>query len=488
VGNVRTALYNWLVARQRGGRFILRSEDTDLERSRREYEDQLLADLRWFGLDWDEGPDVGGEFGPYRQSERLELYREAAARLLDAGLAYRCFCSEEELDHERERAKAEQRPYRYSGECRRLTEAEVEAKLKAGTPSTLRFRVREGRVAWSDLVRGSVEWDAEVLGDFVIVKSDGWPVYNFAVVVDDISMKITHVIRGDGHLPNTPRQILIYESLGASPPVFAHLSTILGPDGAKLSKRHGAASLGEFREQGYVPDALFNFLSLLGWSPPEGQSEVLTKEQLLSLFSLDRVSKAPAVFDSHKLNWVNRAYLKTLPREQIVGAAAEYLSRAGRLAADPDAATREWLEMVTDAVLTHLDHLSQIVAETSLIFEYDLSSANELHEIKELLADPDALSVVRSLGEELADVEEITAETFKAAAAKVRERTGRKGKALFHPIRIALTGRPSGPELDKLVPIYEIGAALALPQPVLSVRERISAFLQWAGAQAASKH
>lgn len=480
VGNVRTALYNWLFARQRGGSFILRIEDTDVERSRREYEEHILEDLRWLGLDWDEGPDVGGDFGPYRQSERLTLYREYAERLLDAGWAYRCFCTEEELERERERARAENRPYRYGGRCRRLPDSEARERAEAGEPHVLRFRVRSGSIVWEDVVRGPVRWDAEVIGDFVILKSDGWPVYNFAVVVDDLLMRITHVIRGDGHLPNTPRQLLLYEALGATPPVFAHLSTILGADGTKLSKRHGATALREFREQGYVPEALFNFLALLGWAPPQEVGEILSREQLLQLFALENVSKAPAIFDQQKLKWMNRAYLKAKPLDELVTAVLPYLQRAGRLPTPVDTATREWLRRVVDAVLTHLEHLSQIVEETRIIFEYELSTALAYPEVQEVVEDPGALDVLARLGQELADVPEVTTETFRAAAARVREQTGRKGRALFHPIRVALTGRPSGPELDKLVPIYEIGSTLPLPQPIPSVRERLRTFLTWA--------
>ncbi|HXF06672.1 MAG TPA: glutamate--tRNA ligase [Blastocatellia bacterium] len=480
VGNVRTALFNWLFARQQGGRFILRIEDTDLERSRREYEEQMLQDLRWLGLDWDEGPDVGGDYGPYRQSERLDIYRHYARQLLEGGWAYPCFCTEEELERERERAVAEHRPYVYSGRCRHLPAEDVARRLHARVPHTIRFRVRPGLIIWDDLVRERVQWEAALIGDFVILKSDGWPVYNFAVVVDDLLMRITHVIRGDGHLPNTPRQLLLYEALGATPPLFAHLSTILGPDGTKLSKRHGATSLGEFRERGYLPDALFNFLALLGWAPPEGQGEVLSREDLLALFRLERVSRAPAIFDVTKLNWMNRTYLKAMPRERVVQSALVYLQKAGRLGSEHDERLRAWLERVVDAVFTHLETLSDIVEQTSIIFDYDLEAARAYPEVAHLLQDREALDALRVLDAELARETTITRETFRAACARVSQRTGRKGRALFHPIRLALTARPSGPELDKLVPIYEEGSRLTLPRPVLSVRARLQRFLQWA--------
>lgn len=480
VGNVRTALFNWLFARQQGGRFILRIEDTDRERSRREYEAQMLEDLRWFGLDWDEGPDVGGDSGPYRQSERVDIYRHYARQLVERGWAYPCFCMEEELQQERARAIAEHRPYVYSGRCRHLPAEEVAQRLRAGAPHTIRFRVRPGLIVWDDLVRERVQWEAALIGDFVILKSDGWPVYNFAVVVDDWLMRITHVIRGDGHLPNTPRQLLLYEALEATPPLFAHLSTILGPDGTKLSKRHGATSLGEFRERGYVPEALFNFLALLGWAPPEGRSEVLSRQEVLALFRLERVSKAPAIFDIAKLNWMNRTYLKAMPREKVVQAALPYLQKAGRIGEEHDARLLAWLERVVDAVFTHLETLADIVEHTRVIFDYDLEAARSSPEVMHLLQDADALDALRRLDAELVRETVITSETFRAACARVSQRTGRRGRALFHPIRLALTARPSGPELDKLVPLFEEGSRLALPRPLLSVRQRLQRFLEWA--------
>jgi glutamyl-tRNA synthetase len=478
VGNLRTALFNWLFARRQEGAFILRIEDTDLERSRPEYDRQIYDDLKWFGLDWDEGPDVGGDRGPYRQSQRLDRYRYQADRLIEASRAYYCFCTQEELDAERERAKEKGLPYSYSGRCRGASQAEVEKRRARGQPYTIRFRVRPGVISWHDVVRGQVDWQADLLGDFVIIKSDGWPVYNFAVVIDDISMKISHVIRGEGHLPNTPRQLLIYEALNAPLPKFGHLSTILGPDGAKLSKRHGAASMGEFREQGYLPEALFNFLALLGWSPLQ-ESEILSRPELIQQFSLDRVGKAPAIFDVDKLKWMNRYYIKQADRDRLITLAAGYLKQAGRLPDTPlDAATTHWLGLVWDVAITYLDTLSQIVPQTDMIFEYDLEKGFQIEEVRETFQDSGAIMVVKTLRDELTSHQPVTLESFHAATTAVKQKTGRKGRALFHPIRIALTARPSGPELVKLVPIYEIGSNLNLPQPVLSIRDRLEKFLE----------
>jgi len=477
VGNVRTALFNWLFARQQQGRFILRIEDTDLERSQPEYEQQIYEDLKWLGLSWDEGPEVGGDFGPYRQSQRLEIYNQYVNRLLQMERAYYCFCTPEALDAERLRAKAAGVAYTYSGRCRGLSPSEVQDRKGRGAAFTIRFRMRPGPVTWEDRVRGQVDWQAELLGDFVIIKSDGWPVYNFAVVVDDISMEVTHVIRGDGHLSNTPRQILIYEALGARVPEFCHLSTILGPDGSKLSKRHGATSMAEFRDQGYLPEALFNFLGLLGWSP-EGETEVLSKDEMIERFSLERVGKAPAIFDVDKLNWMNRIYLKQADPSRLLSLATKYLQHAGRLKDTPlDEPTTQWLGLVLNIVVTYLDTLSQVVSETAVLLDYDLDVAVQDEEVFKTLRDPEAIDVIRALEDQLAPLQQVTLESFRAATTAVKQRTGRKGRALFHPIRIALTARPSGPELVKLIPIYELGSQLDVPRPVLSVRERLRLFL-----------
>ena len=271
VGNARTALFNWLLARGQGrdsGTFILRIEDTDVERSTRESEAGIMRDLRWLGLDWDEGPDVGGPRGPYRQSERLHLYQSYAQELLASNAAYYCFCSPEKLEAEREEAVASGRPARYAGTCRRLTSEQVEARVQAGERPAVRFRVPDvPEVVFTDVVRGDLRFPIDVIGDPVIVRADGHPAYNFAVVVDDALMEVTHVIRGEDHISNTPRQVLLYEALGFTPPTFAHLALVMGPDHSPLSKRHGATSVDEFRAKGYLPEALVNYLALIGWSP-----------------------------------------------------------------------------------------------------------------------------------------------------------------------------------------------------------------------------
>src|SRR5579883_119321 len=309
VGNARTALFNWLVARQKNGVMILRIEDTDVERSEARFEKQIYEDLRWLGLDWDEGPDKGGPHTPYRQSDRVKLYQEYAERLIKEGKAYPCFCSKDtDKDAEEEGSGDGTKPRSapVADPCRTIRPAEAAARRAAGTPAAIRLRIPERPIRFHDIVRGKIEFSHEVVPDFVLIRSSGVPVYNYVVVVDDADMKITHVIRGDDHLANTPKQVVLYEALGWRVPEFAHLSTILGPDRERLSKRHGATSLAQFREMGVLPQALMNYLALLGWAPSGGTRETFTAPELIREFSLKRVTPSPAVFDMEKLNWLNR--------------------------------------------------------------------------------------------------------------------------------------------------------------------------------------
>lgn|GEM_PF-39695 len=329
IGGARSALFNWLFARHSGGAFIVRIEDTDRERSSLESEENILAALKWLGLDWDEGIGTGGPNGPYRQTGRLELYRRFAVKLLAGGHAYRCFCTEEELAAERDSLMERGEMPRYLGRCRSLTGADCDRLEQEGRRSVVRFRVPEDQVIHlRDMVRGDVSFECSGIGDFIIVKSDGIPTYNFAVVVDDYTMAISHVIRAEEHLSNTPRQVLIYRALGWAEPEFAHVSLILGNDRSKMSKRHGATSIEQYRDQGYLPEALVNFLALLGWSPG-GEEEIFSLEELKDQFSLDRVAKSPAVFDLDKLNWLNGHYIRQAPLERIIDLALPYLDKAG---------------------------------------------------------------------------------------------------------------------------------------------------------------
>ncbi len=480
VGNVRTALFNWLAARHSGGSFILRIEDTDAERSRPEYERQVLEDLRWLGLEWDEGADIGGAFGPYRQTDRYGLYREYAQRLLKEDKAFRCFCPGEELEQIRQEQLARGEMPRYSGRCRHLSQAELQAKSAAAEPFTLRLRVRPGMVGFSDLVFGRIDIETSQVSDPVILRSDGSPTYNFSCVVDDVLMEISHVIRGDGHLSNTHRQILIYEGLGHAVPEFAHLSTVLGPDGQKLSKRHGATSVEEFRAQGYLPEALVNYLSLLGWSPPEEGQEIMALTDIARLFGLDRVSKSPAIFDRAKLDWMNRSYINRMPPADLALRAEPYFVSAGLFPQEPDAAGREWLAKVVDAVKTHADHLDQLPGETPLIYGFEGIPALDA-DAQATLQTAEAKAVAKEFLRLVQERETVTIEAYKIIVGQVKAATKQKGKNLFHPIRAALTGKGSGPELDRLIPIYEEGSRLNLPRRVMSCRERLQAVLELLG-------
>jgi glutamyl-tRNA synthetase len=374
VGNARTALFNWLLARGHGGSFIVRIEDTDVARSTRESEHAILQDLRWLGLDWDEGPGVQGPTGPYRQSERLHVYRPYADRLLSAGQAYPCFCTIAELDAERQAAVAEGRPSLYAGTCRRLSPARAQARIAAGERPAIRFRVPADRdVVFEDQVRGEVRFPIGVIGDPVIVRADGTPAYNFAVVIDDALMGITHVVRGEDHVSNTPRQILLYEALGFTPPVFAHLALVMAPDHSPLSKRHGATSVAEFRAKGYLPEALVNYLALIGWSPGD-DVELLPMAELARRFSLERVGHSAGVFDEDKLAWVNRHYLKLADPMTIAALAVPYFASVG-LSMTPDTDGLAFLASAMGMATQSVDRLDQIPARLTSLFGFNPEKA-----------------------------------------------------------------------------------------------------------------
>ncbi len=477
VGNARTALFNWLFARQKGGVMVLRIEDTDVERSEERFEAQLLEDLKWLGLDWDEGPDVGGPHAPYRQSDRLGLYREQAERLLREGKAYLCFCSPEELERERAQALVQQQSFTYSGRCRRLDPAESQRRRARGEAAAIRLRIPEHPIRFHDIVRGSVAFSHEEVSDPIIVRSTGMPVYNYVVVVDDALMNITHVIRGDDHLSNTPKQVALYEALGWPAPEFAHLSTILGGDRERLSKRHGATSIANFREMGVLPEALMNYLVLLGWAPSGGTREIFTPEELKKEFSLKRVTPASAVFDIEKLYWLNRHYIKQSLPERIERLAEPYFVRAGFLPENPDELTQAWFAKVVTLLVPSVDKLDQLPQRATLIFRYDAPAALAAPDNAEVLSGPKTKEVLATFAQEVGgDPAPMTPDRFRAIMNEVKAKTEAKGKELFHPVRIIVTGSHSGPEFDKLIPILEEGSQLQLPQHVMSVRERLAAF------------
>jgi len=478
VGNARTALFNWLLARGRGGTFILRIEDTDAERSTRESELAILRDLKWLGLDWDEGPDVGGGHGPYRQSERLHLYGSYAQELLSAGAAYYCFCTAAQLDAERQAAIATGKPPQCP--CRNVSREEAQARIDRGERPAVRFRVPSDReVVFTDIVRGDVRFHTDVIGDPVIVRADGYPAYNFAVVVDDALMEVTHVIRGEDHISNTPRQLLLYEALGFRPPIFAHLALVMGPDHSPLSKRHGATSVAEFRSKGYLPEALVNYLALIGWSPGQNE-ELLSIDELAKRFALEKVGHSAGVFDEEKLAWVNRHYLKVANPKRLAELSIPHFRDAG-IEMKPNAKGLEYLAATMPLASASVDRLNQVPARLAVVFQYDAVSALRDPQIAGEMRDDGARAVVTALAEELAAAPRLDRERFRAVANQVKARTGQKGRALFHPIRLALTGRGEGAELDLAVPAIDRGAELppgsGIPR-ILGNRERAAAFVK----------
>jgi nondiscriminating glutamyl-tRNA synthetase len=477
VGNARTALFNWLLAHGKDGTFILRIEDTDAVRSTRDSEASILEDLRWLGLDWDEGPDVGGVHGPYRQSERLHLYASYANELIAAGHAYHCFCSPAKLEADRHADLAAGRPPRYAGACRQLPREQALARIEAGERPVIRFRVPEKvEVSFQDLVRGEVTFSSDVIGDWVLVRSDGRPQYNFAVVVDDALMEITHVVRGEDHISNTPRQVLLYQALGFAPTEFAHLSLVMGPDHTPLSKRHGATSVAEFRERGYLSEALVNYLALIGWSPG-GDEELLPIDELARRFALEDVGHSAGVFDQEKLAWMNRHYMKAAAPARLAAESARYFLARCYLRRRTDEAM-DYLISVLPMAVGSVDRLEEIPDRLRFLFDFDPATSLSREEVSSVVREPGARQVIAALPEAI-EQPLVDRESFRSAANRVKERTGLKGRALFHPIRVALTGEGGGPELDLAVPAIDRGAAIPASAglaPIVACRERAVAF------------
>ncbi|MCX8032581.1 MAG: glutamate--tRNA ligase [Thermoleophilia bacterium] len=439
VGGARTAIYNWAFARRHGGVFVLRIDDTDPERSTPENTAQIMRSLRWLGLDWDEGPEVGGPYGPYFQTQRTANYTAALERMKAAGAAYPCFCSPEELEAKRANVDPEEGGRGYDRTCRRLDPRVVAERIAAGQPHAWRLAVPEnrGEIIFDDAVRGHLVFSAEVMDDFVLVRADGTPTYNFATVVDDVDMHITHVIRGDDHLSNTPRQILVYEALQAPIPVFAHLPMIWGPDGKKLSKRHGAASVEAFRDQGFLPQALLNYLALLGWSL-DGETTIIPVEVLKSQFSLERISKNPAIFDYEKLEWMNGVYIRELPAETFVEHMFAWLARAG-LAAEGDLESRrEWYLALAPMVQERAKRLDQIPALVSYLFTDDIELDPQA--VTQTLAKEGTTSMLARAKETLASLDDWTPHSLDATLRALAEQLGTKPRILFQALRVAVTG------------------------------------------------
>ncbi|NLK00955.1 MAG: glutamate--tRNA ligase [Clostridia bacterium] len=456
IGGARSALFNYLLVRKHQGKFILRIEDTDQERSSRESEIDIMDSLRWLGLDWDEGPDVGGPHGPYRQTERLDIYRKYTEMLMDKKMAYLCYCTEEELEEQRQELKARGQMPRYMGKCYGLSEDERKKLEDEGRKPVIRFRVPENElIKINDLVRGEVNFESSGIGDFVIVKSDGIPTYNFAVVVDDHEMNISHVIRAEEHLSNTPRQVLIFDALGLKKPEFAHISLILGKDRSKMSKRHGATSLNQYKEEGYLPEALVNFLALLGWSP-EGEEEVFTLEDLTSLFDLERVAKSPAVFDLEKLRWLNGVYIRKSPIDRIAGLALPYLTQAGYVG--EDGANLEYIEKIVDAVRDYLGSVSEIKEHVGIFFDKELTFESE--KAVDVLRGEQVPGVLDLLTKKVQNEGELTPDNTKKMIKSICKELDLGGRKVFMPVRVALTGKMHGPEMHDVIPILGGGEIL----------------------------
>lgn len=450
IGNARTALFNYLFARKHNGKLIIRIEDTDVKRNVEGGEQSQLKYLKWLGMDWDESVDVGGEYGPYRQTERLDIYKQYWQDLLDRGLAYRCYCTEEELEQEREEQMARGETPRYSGKHRDLTDEQCRALEAEGRVASIRFRVPEERTyTFDDMVKGTISFNSKETGDFVIVKKDGIPTYNFAVAVDDHLMKISHVLRGEDHISNTPRQLMIYEAFGWEPPQFGHMTLIVGEDHKKLSKRN--ESIIQFIEQydqlGYLPEALFNFIALLGWSP-EGEEEVFSKEQLISIFDEQRLSKSPAVFDTNKLAHLNNIYIKSADPDRIADLAIPHLQRATRLPATLTAEQEAWARALVALYQEQMVAASDIVDLSEVFFRTHLELDAEGIEI---MSGEQVPTVLSALLTKMEQSDEFNAQKIAAMIKEVQKETGFKGKQLFMPIRVALTGQTHGRDLNQTI-------------------------------------
>jgi glutamyl-tRNA synthetase len=451
VGGARTALFNWLFARKKSGRFILRIEDTDMERSTEESYRSVVDAMRWLGLTWDEGPTTGGDFGPYFQSERRHLYKEWAEKLMSEGKAYICFCSQEDLARMREDLKKQGKDIKYDRRCRDLSSEEVERRISTGEPHVVRFKIPlGGQTIVEDIVKGHITFENPTLDDFVIMKSDGYPTYNFACVVDDALMEITHVIRGDDHLSNTPKQIQVYQASGADLPQFAHVPMIMGPDKTRLSKRHGATAIGQFREDGYLPEAMVNYLALLGWAYDDS-AQIFRTDDLISKFSLDRVSSTSAVFDYDKLQWLNGEYMKHVSAGRRVEVVLPHLEKVGLIATPLDEERRAFVARVVEVVGERLKVGQQIIALAAFFFreevEFDQESAEKF--LKRHYIGP----AFRLLEDRLSKLADFTAATIEPVMRGLISEMGLKTGDLFQPVRVAMTGSRHSPDLLKLMEV-----------------------------------
>lgn len=447
IGTARTALFNYLFAKKEGGKFVLRIEDTDAERTKQEYIDNIFDSLKALGLNWDEGPDVGGPYGPYTQSERFDIYPKYAQTLLDKGYAYECWCTNEELEQEKEEAVKNHKPYVYSRKCLNITPEQKEQYIKEGRKPSIRFKVEHKELIFNDMVKGELKFDTSLIGDFVIMKSNGTPTYNFAVVIDDMLMKISHIIRGEDHISNTPKQILIYEALGAKVPEFGHLGMILAPDRSKLSKRHGATAVSDFVKEGYLTDALINFVALLGWAPSDSV-EIKTVDEIAKDFRINEISSSNSIFEYDKLNWMNGQYIKKMDISKLTDMIIPFLSDY-----DLSELSREKLEKMVEITREPLTTLKDIQKDVPYFFGEDVP----LDEVKELLTTELSKNVLNKFMElaqkwdfnneqELHDDLQKLRDDFKA-------NFGYKPKETMWAIRAAVTGRTRGADMVGILTI-----------------------------------
>lgn len=446
IGTARTALFNFLFAKKMKGDYVLRIEDTDLDRSSEAYKQNIFDSLKALGLSWDEGPDIGGKYGPYKQSERFDIYPKFAQMLIDKGYAYECFCSNEDLDKEHEIAKEKKIPYKYSRKCLNLTKEEKDALKAKGIKPSIRFKVDYKELVFNDLVKGELKFDTSLIGDFAIMKSNGTPTYNFAVVVDDMLMHITHVIRGEDHISNTPKQILIYEALGAPVPKFGHLGMILAPDRSKLSKRHGATAVSDFIKEGYLTDALLNFVALLGWAPSDGV-EVKNVDEIAQDFRINELSSSNSIFEYEKLNWMNGQYIKHMDLSKLTDLALPFLNMY-----DTSKYSRQQLEKIIEVTREPITLLKDLVYDTQYFFEepnYD--------EVKELLSSELSKNVLTKFENDLDSYDFDNYEDMHEKLAEFRtyfkENNGYKPKETMWAIRAALTGRTRGADMVSIIQI-----------------------------------
>ena len=450
IGNARTALFNYLYAKHFDGKFIIRIEDTDTKRNVEGGEESQLKFLKWLGIEWDEGSDIGGDYGPYRQTERLEIYKKYVNELLERDLAYECYMTEEELEQEREAQRAKGQIPKYSGAHSNLTEEEREAFRKEGRKPSIRIRVPKNKTyTFNDIVRGNISIESSDYGDWVIVKKDGIPTYNFAVAIDDHLMGITHVLRGEEHISNTPRQMMIYEAFGWEPPTFGHMTLILNEDRKKLSKRdqHILQFIEQYKNLGYLPEAMFNFITLLGWSPG-GEEEIFTKEELIKIFDPTRLSTSAAIFDVKKLQWMNGEYIKKANIETVIDLALPHLIEAGRVAEDADEATLHWVKEIIALYQEQLRYGAEIVPLTELFFKQEIEYDEAAQKV---LQEEQVVEVLQVFTDKLIHLDDFTQENIKEQIKATQKETKHRGKKLFMPIRVATTGQTHGPELPKAI-------------------------------------